>query len=182
MAKVLIQARVPEDLHARLESYRQENGGITPTEAYCQLLERGLQSRAALCADCSLTAERDLALKSVEDNQRLLGLAIAELDKLKAKPVRLPPTPKKKATWNPLSQHTKARMAVLNYVESRYPLVGATSSEVAKGTGQMTGNAAKRLRELADEGYICSSGEYRQSLDSGKMLTVWITAKEYKGV
>jgi len=86
------------------------------------------------------------------------------------KPERLPKTPKRKAAWSPLSAHTKARLTVLRFLEHKGV---ATTSDLAAATGQMTGNVAKRVKELADEGYTMETGEYRKSNDSGKMLTLW---------
>jgi len=104
---------------------------------------------------------------------------------LKAEIAKLRPTvktSKKKRPFVPLSEHAKTRLAVLRYVGQRFPLVGATSSECARFTGQNTNNCAKRIQELTFEGYLSASGEYRQSLDSAKMLTVYVrTAKQYVG-
>jgi hypothetical protein len=86
------------------------------------------------------------------------------------KPERIP-SHKVKRTLKPLSEHTKARMAVYRWL--REPGTMLTSSELAHWTGQTTNNAAKRCQELAAEGYIQASGQYRKSRDSGKMLTLW---------
>jgi len=85
-------------------------------------------------------------------------------------PERLPKTPKKKAEWKPLSTHTKARIAVYSWF-GRTP--DATSSYIATLSGQSVNNAAKRIQELAAEGYLAATGEYRKSCHSSKRLTVW---------
>jgi len=84
------------------------------------------------------------------------------------------PTTKKKATWKPLSEHTRARMQVLHTFEAEV-FYGATTSDIAylMSGEQTTNNVSKRIQELASEGYLEASGEYRKSRDSGKRLTVW---------
>lgn len=88
-------------------------------------------------------------------------------------PERLPKTPKRKATWKPLSAHTKARMQVLRGLEARLDKVGATTSELSRMFDQNTNNIAKRLAELEQEGYAERRGDYRVSYDSTKRLAVW---------
>ena len=63
------------------------------------------------------------------------------------------------------------------------PAGDRTSSEVAYFAKMSTNNVSKRIQELAAEGYLKPTGEYRKSRDSGKMLCVWKrTAKTYNGV
>lgn len=89
-------------------------------------------------------------------------------------------TPKKKIEWKPLSQFTKSRLAVYHcfglFVGQK-----ATSSDIATAIGGSTNNVSKRIGELASEGYVQPSGEYRRPCDSNKMLTLWRrTAKVYE--
>jgi hypothetical protein len=110
----------------------------------------------------------------VENEQLRTELASlnAELEEIRSRPERIPSPPKKVVTWKPLSAHTKSRMQVLRSFDVRLRCE-QTSSDAAHTTGQNTNNVAKRIQELAAEGYIEETGEYRKSRDSGKMLRVW---------
>lgn len=144
-AKPHVQFKIPHDLHTQIRAYGDRHG-----------------------------------LKG--DTAVMLHLVTAFFNK----PERLPKTPKRKAEWKPLSAHNKARAAV--YAAFRYKDTGyhgtrgLTSSEAAYWTDnrdtritvpQTTNNVAKRIAELHQEGYLEPAGEYRKSMDSGKMLTVW---------
>ena len=160
-------------------STRVDKSYLDKVDAFCSGRKRAsvvveaLDRYMTACAGCletfTLIAERDFAL--------------AEVEKLKAKPPKVDKIPSHKASrpFVNLNIHQKARMQVLRHPENRLANHGATSSELAHSTGQMTGNVAKRLQELATEGYAEPNG-YRESVDSKKRLTVWVrTSKQFKG-
>ncbi|OHD19940.1 MAG: hypothetical protein A2Y38_00580 [Spirochaetes bacterium GWB1_59_5] len=177
MARPHIQFRLPESLYPHVLAFKAEHG-LNDTGAMVRMIEAffGVGNHAestghadeiaALKVDkYALKLERDALVTQLHHVE-------AELEVFRNKPERLPKTPKRKAEWKPLSEHTKARRRVFWYFDNA-PHRGATSSEIASWVNGSTNNCAKRIQELAAEGYLEATGEYRKSRDSGKMLTVW---------
>lgn len=174
----------------------QMNGGavwVNQAHADQRMLIDALEAEVAKQRDlCSRLRKKYTGVSCIRDQLEYKNTELSmEVDRLQsAKTIRSDwnkhnseriPTPKKKQTAYVLSEHTKARLEVFSTFEAREHFAkDHTSSDIAWVTGQSTNNVAKRIQELASEGYLEVTGEYRKSRDSGKMLTVWKrTTKTY---
>jgi hypothetical protein len=86
------------------------------------------------------------------------------------KPERIP-SHKVKRTLKPLSEHTKARMAVYRWLQASSD--GMTTTDIASRSLYSANDVATRVRELCSEGYAEPTGNYRKSVTGYKTLAVY---------
>ncbi len=108
---------------------------------------------------------------------RVIVAALESYIAIKPKVERLP-SHKVKRPFKPLSEHTKARLAVYKWLQAS-GFRGLTTAEIAVRASTSANDIATRVKELHSEGYVAATGEYRKSCSGYKMLAVYrVTDKQ----